>query len=245
MIIPAFDIIKSRVVRLYQGNYSKITYYDIDLYHNLQYYSKKGVKIIHLVDLDGAQNSKNKQFKFFKKIISYNIIPIQIGGGIRKEKDIDQLLTLGAKRVIIGSSVIENKNEVKKWISIYGSDSIVLALDINIDDYNNKNILIHGWQKKTNITLEEILNFFSDTELKHILCTDISRDGTLLGPNIPLYIDICKNFKHLNIQSSGGIRSLNDIFNLKDTGVKNIIIGRGLLENKFTIEEALKCWQSE
>jgi len=241
MIIPAFDLMNGIIVRLYQGNYSEYKNYDINLISCLKEYKSKGIKIVHLVDLDGAKNSKNRQIELFKKILSYNIIPIQIGGGIRTTQDIRMLLDLGVKRVVIGSSVIKNKNKVKKWLDIYGPDSIVLALDININEKNEKEIYINGWQKKTNILLEEIIEYFSPNGLKHVLCTDISKDGTLLGPNIKLYKDICNYFKNIKFQASGGVGKLQDIFSLRKTNIHSIIIGRSLLEKRFTIEEAIQC----
>ncbi|QCI19687.1 MAG: 1-(5-phosphoribosyl)-5-[(5-phosphoribosylamino)methylideneamino]imidazole-4-carboxamide isomerase [Buchnera aphidicola (Brevicoryne brassicae)] len=245
MIIPAFDLIDGKAVRLYQGNYCHQKNYDINLYESLEQYALKGVKLIHLVDLDGAKNSKNRQLELLKKILSYTNIPIQIGGGIRNAKDIEILLNLGAKRVVIGSSAIINKDEVKEWLNNYGSDAIVLALDIHITNNSKKEIYINGWQKKTNYSLEEIIQYFFSSQLKHVLCTDISKDGTLLGPNIKLYLEIVKSFKDIEFQASGGVSALQDIISLKKTGVQNVIVGRSLLEKKFTIEEALQCWQNE
>lgn len=245
MIIPAFDLINGKVVRLYQGDYSHQKKYHVNLYESLDKYALQGVKIIHLVDLDGAKNSKNRQLEVIKKILSYTNIPIQIGGGIRDSKDIEIFLNFGAKRVVIGSSVITNKHKVKEWLKNYGSDAIVLALDVNINNNGKKEIYINGWQKKTNSSLEEIIKYFIASKLKHVLCTDISKDGTLLGPNIKLYSDIVKSFKNIEFQASGGVAELQDIISLKKTGVKSVIVGRSLLEKKFTIEEALKCWQNE
>lgn len=244
MIIPAFDFMKGQAVRLYQGDYANQTKYDINLYERLKNYEIEGVKNIHLVDLDGAKNVKERQVKVFKDIVSYTNIPIQIGGGIRNEEDINRFLKIGVKRVVIGSSAVKNKVEVKKWLKIYGSNVIVLALDIIILN-KKKKIAINGWQEKTNTTLEEIIEYFSPEGLQHILCTDISRDGTLLGPNVTLYKEIIKKFKHIKLQASGGVGTLKDIISLKNSGVKSIIVGRSLLENKFTIQEALKCWQNE
>ncbi|WP_295164797.1 1-(5-phosphoribosyl)-5-[(5-phosphoribosylamino)methylideneamino]imidazole-4-carboxamide isomerase [uncultured Buchnera sp.] len=244
MIIPAFDLINGTTVRLYQGNYSNQKKYDINLYKRLKDYKIKGVKNIHLVDLDGAKNIKKRQTKIFKDIISYTDIPIQIGGGIRNEEDINMFLNLGVRKVVIGSSAIKNKVEVKKWIKVYGSNTIILALDVIIKN-NKKEIAINGWQEQTNTTLEEIIEYFSPIGLKHVLCTDISKDGTLSGPNNMLYKEIVKKFKHIEFQASGGVATLKDIVSLKETGVSGVIIGRSLLENKFTIQEALKCWQNE
>ncbi|QFQ32842.1 1-(5-phosphoribosyl)-5-[(5-phosphoribosylamino)methylideneamino]imidazole-4-carboxamide isomerase [Buchnera aphidicola (Aphis fabae)] len=244
MIIPAFDFLEGKAVRLYQGNYLHKKFYNINLYEHFIEYKKKGVKIIHLVDLNGTKNVEKRQLKLFKEIISYTKIPIQIGGGIRTEKDINTLFELGFKRVVIGSSAVTNKMEVKKWFKIYGSNKIVLALDVNIIN-NEKKILINGWLQETNSTLEEIIDFFSSENLKHVLCTDISKDGTLSGPNTILYKEIVRRFKHIQFQASGGVSSISDIFSLKKTGVSSVIVGRSLLEKRFTIKEALKCWQNE
>ncbi|ADP66499.1 1-(5-phosphoribosyl)-5-[(5-phosphoribosylamino)methylideneamino] imidazole-4-carboxamide isomerase [Buchnera aphidicola str. TLW03 (Acyrthosiphon pisum)] len=245
MIIPAFDLINGRTVRLYQGDYSNQKNYNVNLFNSLEVYKSKGIEIVHLVDLDGAKNSANRQIELFKKIVSHTTVPVQVGGGIRTTKDISTLLDLGVKRVVIGSSIVSNKKQVKKWLNFYGPDAIVLALDVHVDSSNKKEISIDGWQKKTNFILEEIIEYFLSSGLKHVLCTDISRDGTLLGPNFKLYKEICSNFKNINFQASGGVASLQDIIFLKKTGVKSIIIGRSLLEKKFTIEEAVKCWQRE
>lgn len=244
MIIPAFDFLEGKAVRLYQGNYLNKKFYDIDLYETFIDYKKKGVKIIHLVDLNGTKNTEKRQLKLFKDIISNIKIPVQIGGGIRTEKDINTLFELGFERVVIGSSAIINKIEVKRWLKIYGYNKIVLALDVNIKN-KKKKISIHGWKKETDFTLEETINFFSSENLKHVLCTDISKDGTLSGPNIILYKEIVDKFKYIKFQASGGVSNLSDIISLKKTGVDSIIIGRSLLEKRFTIKEALECCQKE
>ncbi|ANZ22345.1 1-(5-phosphoribosyl)-5-((5-phosphoribosylamino)methylideneamino)imidazole-4-carboxamide isomerase [Buchnera aphidicola (Diuraphis noxia)] len=245
MIIPAFDLINGKAVRLYQGDYAYQKNYDINLYESLEKYASKGVKLVHIVDLDGAKNSNNRQLKLLKKILNHTTIPIQVGGGIRNQKDIDILFELGAKRVVIGSVAITNRKDVKKWLNIYGSDAIVLALDLKINYLGEKEICINGWQKQTNYLFEEIIEYFSFSQLKHVLCTDISKDGTLLGPNIKLYQEITTLFKNIEFQASGGVSVLQDIVDLKKTGIQHIIIGRSLLEKKITIEDALRCWQKE
>ncbi|CAL4319256.1 1-(5-phosphoribosyl)-5-[(5-phosphoribosylamino)methylideneamino] imidazole-4-carboxamide isomerase [Buchnera aphidicola (Protaphis terricola)] len=243
MIIPAFDFFEGKIVRLYKGNYLNIKYYNINLNELLLNYERQGVKFLHIVDLSGTKDVKKRQLELFKNIISYTNISIQIGGGIRTEEDINILLELGFKRIVIGSSVITNQNTVKKWLKKYGPNKIVLALDINIKN-SIKKISINGWLKETNFTLEEIIDLFSSENLKYVLCTDISKDGTLLGPNFLLYKEIVKKFRHIKFQASGGISNLSDVLSLKKIGVNNIIIGRSLLEKKFTIGEALECWQN-
>jgi phosphoribosylformimino-5-aminoimidazole carboxamide ribotide isomerase len=244
VIIPAIDLMNGKIVRLYQGNYSKKTDYDDDIYSKLSSYDIKEVKIMHIVDLDGAKDPKNRQIKLCKTILSKVNVPLQIGGGIRTEKDIEMLLQAGAERVVISSAAIINKKEVKKWFNNYGGNTIVLALDVLINQKKEKEILINGWQNHSKFSLESIVNEFSEVGLEYVLCTDISKDGTLLGPNFVLYKEISKLFKHIKFQSSGGVSSLNDITDLKACGIYDVIIGRSLLENKFTILEAIECWQN-
>ncbi|CAL4042332.1 1-(5-phosphoribosyl)-5-[(5-phosphoribosylamino)methylideneamino]imidazole-4-carboxamide isomerase [Buchnera aphidicola] len=244
MIIPAIDLMDGKVVRLYQGDYSKKKYYNDDIYTRLCNYNIHAVKMIHIVDLDGAKNPNNRQIQLFKEILSKVDIPLQIGGGIRKEKDIETLFQAGTKRVVISSSAIINQKEVKRWFNIYGGNAIVLALDVLINKKKEKEILINGWKDHSKFILEYIINEFSEVGLKHVLCTDISKDGTLLGPNFILYKEISKLFPHIKFQSSGGVGSLNDISRLKSCGIHDVIIGRSLLEKKFSILEAVQCWQN-
>ena len=245
MIIPAIDLINGKIVRLYQGNYKKKIDYNENIYSQLEDYCIQGSTTIHIVDLDGAKNPKNRQIMLCNKIISKCNIFLQIGGGIRSEKDIENLLHIGAKRIVIGSYAITHKREVKQWFYRYGNDCIVLALDVRIHSDNYKEVLINAWQDSAKLSLEDLIEEFSEVGLKHVLCTDISKDGTLSGPNFNLYKEITYMFKHINFQASGGISSLHDITQLKTCGVKSIIIGRSLLEKKFTVAEAIQCWQNE
>lgn len=245
MIIPAIDLLNKKIVRLYKGQYNnKINYHEntIDL---IKKYKKQGAKIIHLIDLSGARNPKNKQLNILKEIILSSSIPIQIGGGIRNKENIKYFFNLGVKKIIIGSLAIQNPKMVTKWIKYYGNKKIILALDIIKDNNHLKKIMIYGWGTITKINLENIIEYFLPTGLKNILCTDINCDGTLKGPNIKLYMEITKKYPQINFQASGGVGSIKDILNLKKTSVSSIIIGRSLLEKKFTLREAIQCWQKE
>ncbi|CAL4318762.1 1-(5-phosphoribosyl)-5-[(5-phosphoribosylamino)methylideneamino]imidazole-4-carboxamide isomerase [Buchnera aphidicola] len=245
MIIPALDIIQNKIVRLYQGDYNLIKYYDYNIHDMLEQYQLLGVKTVHLVDLDGARNPRLKQKSFFRDIINYFPDYIQVAGGIRDERDIDYFLSLGVKRVVIGSSVIQNIETVKKWIKYYGNEYIVVALDIQIDKNNIKKVFIHGWKQDTGKKIEDILQELLSVQIKYVLCTDISRDGTLSGPNFRLYQEMIHQFQNINFQASGGVSSIDDLSKLKTIGIHDVIIGKGLLENKFTILEAMQCWQNE
>ncbi|QJC35608.1 HisA/HisF-related TIM barrel protein [Enterobacteriaceae endosymbiont of Donacia sparganii] len=246
MIIPAIDLIKGEVVRLHQGKFNLKRKYLYEPLFYIQKCLKEGAKKIHIVDLDGAKNPNKKQINLLKEISKYQIPSIQIGGGIRSQKDIDLIFDLIPNaQIILGSSIIKDFKNVQKWFNLYNPHSIILALDIKFNKNYEKIIFINGWQNKSNMIFEDIIEKFLNIGLKYVLCTDISRDGTFLGPNINLYTEIVKKYPEIFFQASGGISTLQDILNLKNSGVKNIIIGRAFLEKKFTIKEANLCWQKE
>lgn len=246
MIIPAIDVIQGNTVRLYQGNYHRQSNYGDPQIH-LHEYICQGAKIIHLVDLDGARNAKNRQIPFIHKLIKKNspFVKIQIGGGIRTAQDIETLLKSGATRIVLGSIAITQPKIVKNWFNYFDPNTLVLAIDVRIDPKENIKIAIYGWNQETNISITQIINEYYSVGLQHILCTDISKDGTLSGSNISLYQSICQTWPKISFQSSGGVQHLTEITKLRNSGVRNIIIGRAFLENKFTIAEAISCWQKE
>lgn len=246
MIIPALDIINGSTVRLYQGNYHMRSHYGNPRSY-LQKYTHQGAKIIHLIDLDGAKDPKKRQKLLINALIKETapFVNIQIGGGIRNIQDIEILLKSGATRVIIGSIAITQSKIVKNWFNYFNPNNLVLAIDIRIHSSDNHKVVIYGWQKETNVLLEQVINEYHSVGLKHVLCTDISKDGTLLGSNISLYQKICRKWPQILFQSSGGVHKLTEISKLHNSGVSSIIIGRAFLENKFTVSEAISCWQKE
>lgn len=246
MIIPALDIINGKIVRLYQGNYHMQSNYG-DPQSYLQEYTRQGAKMIHLIDLDGAKNPEKKQTLLINKLIKKTapFLKIQTGGGIRNARDIEILLKSGATRVILGSIAITQSKIVKNWFNYFNPNTLVLAIDIRIHSVENKKVVIYGWQKETNISLEQVITEYYSVGLKHVLCTDISKDGTLSGSNISLYQSICHNWPQILFQSSGGVHKLTEILKLRNSGINSIIIGRAFLENKFTVSEAISCWQNE
>ncbi|ABG41393.1 1-(5-phosphoribosyl)-5-[(5-phosphoribosylamino)methylideneamino] imidazole-4-carboxamide isomerase [Paraglaciecola sp. T6c] len=244
MIIPAIDLIEGSVVRLYQGDYEQKTKYELDPIDVVNNYADQGAKWLHIVDLTGAKDTNKRQLKLIGDMVATGRMQFQAGGGIRSEQDVAQLLALGVKRVVIGSLAVKEPELVKGWVTKYGSEAIVLALDINIDEQGNKFIATHGWQENSGVSLEALLEDFLSVGAKHVLCTDISRDGTLQGANHQLYSEMAAKFPTIEWQASGGIGNLDDIAVLKPTHVSGVILGRALLEGKFTVEQAIECWQS-
>lgn len=238
-IYPAIDLKNGQCVRLYQGDFAAAKTYSDDPLAVAEDFIKQGATWLHLVDLDAAKNPVDSQYKLIEKILKTFDIEIQIGGGIREKEQIKNLLELGASRVIIGSQAVYQPESVKSWLNFFGKEKIVLALDVTLVD-EIPYMATHGWQTKSETKLFDLLDFYQKN-ISHLLCTDISRDGTMLGPNISLYLDILKVFPELFLQASGGVSNLSDIQMLKENNMPGVVVGRALYEKKFSLNEALTC----
>ncbi|SMG25896.1 1-(5-phosphoribosyl)-5-[(5-phosphoribosylamino)methylideneamino]imidazole-4-carboxamide isomerase [Cedecea sp. NFIX57] len=244
MIIPALDLIDGKVVRLHQGDYGQQRDYGSDPLPRLQDYQAQGAEVLHLVDLTGAKDPAARQIPLLQKLLAGVSVPVQVGGGVRTEQDVEALLEAGAARVVVGSTAVKSPALVQSWFKRFGADALVLALDVRIDAEGNKQVAVSGWQETSGTTLEQLVEQFLPFGLKHVLCTDISRDGTLAGSNVELYQEVCARFPQVAFQASGGIGGLDDIAALRGSGVKGVIVGRALLEGKFNVKEAISCWQN-
>jgi phosphoribosylformimino-5-aminoimidazole carboxamide ribotide isomerase len=242
MMIPAIDLIDGEVVRLFQGDYQQKTNYQYTAKERQNAYAKAGATVMHFVDLDGAKDSNKRQLTLLSTLVKHDSMIIQVGGGVRCKEDVQQLLNLGADRIVIGSLAIKEPALVQAWLTEFGGERIVLALDVKIDAMGNKTLPTHGWIKDSGVNLEALLDDYIAAGLIHVLCTDISKDGTLTGSNVALYQELCQQYPSIKWQASGGIGSLDDIKALIPTGVDGVILGRSLLEGKFTLEEAIVCW---
>lgn len=243
MIIPAIDLIGGKVVRLFQGDYAQKTEYSASPQDRFDLYVSEGARYLHLVDLDGARDPAARQLDTIASLIKNTPVPVEIGGGIRSRKDAEDLLNTGADRVVVGSCAVKNPAEVKEWFRDFGASHIVLALDINIDPASGKRfIAVKGWQENSGVTIEDLINDYREAGLRYVLCTDISKDGTLAGTNVALYSDLHREFPDISFIASGGIGSLDDVRNTSRSGASGVVLGRALLEGKFTVKEALECW---
>ncbi|WP_028774123.1 1-(5-phosphoribosyl)-5-[(5-phosphoribosylamino)methylideneamino]imidazole-4-carboxamide isomerase [Shewanella waksmanii] len=242
MIIPAIDLIDGQVVRLYQGDYNQQTTFEYSPLAQLQSYQDQGATWLHIVDLTGAKDPAKRQIKLIGELVNGLEANIQVGGGIRSEQQVAELLEIGVKRVVIGSLAVKETALVQSWFKKYGSDAICLALDVNINDQGEKIVAVSGWQSGGGKTLESLVEAFKPYGLKHALVTDISRDGTLKGSNTQLYQEIASNYPDIQWQASGGIASLEDVAAVRDSGANGIIVGKALLIENFTVAEAMTCW---
>ncbi|PMG80472.1 1-(5-phosphoribosyl)-5-[(5-phosphoribosylamino)methylideneamino]imidazole-4-carboxamide isomerase [Shewanella sp. 10N.286.51.B7] len=242
MIIPAIDLIDGQVVRLYQGDYQQKTTFDLSPLAQLQSYEAQGANLLHIVDLTGAKDPEKRQIKLISELAAGLNTDIQVGGGIRSEQQVKELLDIGVKRVVIGSLAVKEPELVKSWFVKYGSDAICLALDVNINEQGEKIVAVSGWQTGGGKSLESLVSEFSTVGLKHALVTDISRDGTLQGANTDLYQELASTYPEINWQASGGIATLDDVAAVRNSKVNGIIIGKALLIENFTVAEAIACW---
>lgn len=242
MIIPAIDLIDGQVVRLYQGDYNQQTTFALSPLAQLQSYQAQGAKWLHIVDLTGAKHPEHRQTQLIGELVNGLDANIQVGGGIRSESQVAELLDIGVKRVVIGSLAVKETALVQSWFAKYGSDAICLALDVNINQQGEKIVAVSGWQSGGGKSLESLVEAFQPYGLKHALVTDISRDGTLKGSNTILYEEIAALYPDIHWQASGGIASLEDVAAVRNSGANGIIIGKALLIENFSVEEAISCW---
>ena len=245
MIIPAIDLIDGCVVRLHQGNYGARRDYGEDPLVRLQRYQASGAQLLHIVDLTGAKDPKARQIPLLRELLGSLSIPVQTGGGIRSADDVCSLLDAGAARVVVGSAAVKRTDEVAGWMKIFGADKLVLALDVRINKAGNAEVAVSGWQENSGVLMDDLIRAFEPSGLRYVLTTDISKDGTLAGPNTALYAKLAQTFPNIDFQASGGIGSLDDIRAVSHTGAAGVIVGRALLEGKFTLEEAIECWPNE
>lgn len=241
MIIPAIDLMDGGCVRLFKGDFSQRTNYDVSPLDMAKQFADAGAEWMHIVDLDGARIGHTEQAGLIIDIANQSDLKVQTGGGLRELSQIQRLLLGGVERVVIGSLAVSNPEMVKYWMSELGPDRLTLALDVQIDEGGTPRPAVHGWTEQSEKTIWDVIEAYLEHGLKHILVTDIAKDGALKGANIPLYKKIRKQYKNLNLITSGGVGSLKDVKALKAIKPAGIIIGRALYEDKFNLAEAIAC----
>lgn len=236
IILPAIDIRMGKVVRLFQGDFTKETVYSGDPVNMAIRWEREGAKMLHVVDLDGAFSGKLKNLPIVKQIASSVKVPIELGGGLRAEKEVKEALSCGVKRVVIGTRAYKDESFLKRLIEKYAD-----AIAVSIDAAKNE-IISEGWRTKTSINIKELIQRINNTGVKTIVYTDILRDGTMEGPDLNIIQNILNDIS-CDVIISGGISSLADIKTLRDLNKKNlagIIVGKALYEGAFTLQEANK-----
>jgi len=237
--IPAIDLRGGQVVRLRQGDYAQQTTYATDSRELARRYADAGARWLHLVDLDGARSGRLDNLAVIRSIAADGM-QVQAGGGVRDEVDLQRLFDAGVQRVVLGSVAIRDPELVAGWLDKHGAERLTLALDTRRID-GRWTLPSAGWTETEARTLDELAPWYAARGARHLLCTDIDRDGMLAGFNLDLYRHLAGTVPSLAVQASGGVRSLDDIRAAREAGARGVILGRALLEGRFTVEEALAC----
>jgi phosphoribosylformimino-5-aminoimidazole carboxamide ribotide isomerase len=235
-LIPAIDLRDGRCVRLLQGDFAQETRYAVDPVELAQQYQELGARWLHVVDLDGAKRGEPANLALIRRMQEASGIRVQLGGGIRARASLDQALGVAA-RVVVGSLAVSNPDLVASWIKELGPDRITLALDVRIDAAGTPLLATHGWARASTLTLAAAIDRYAAAGLRHVLCTDIDRDGALTGPNIALYSECSERWPNIEFQASGGVRDLGDLVALTAAGVAATVSGKALLEGRLKTEE--------
>ena len=235
IIYPAIDLIDGEVVRLHKGDFDQKTTYGSDPVAVARAYADAGATWLHLVDLDGAKNPENRQTDLIGRIIDGSGLKVQTGGGIRSREDVDALIQAGASRVVIGSLAVREPDLVASMLDGFGVEAICLAADVVRPD-DEFMIAVSGWQEASSLSLYEFIDGFVPAGLRHVLCTDIDRDGTMTGPNGTLYQTVKRQFPDIQLQASGGVSGIDDLHDLPTDGV---IIGKAIYEGAIDLKAAL------
>ncbi|WP_261664972.1 1-(5-phosphoribosyl)-5-[(5-phosphoribosylamino)methylideneamino] imidazole-4-carboxamide isomerase [Deinococcus sp. Marseille-Q6407] len=246
MLIPALDLLGGEVVRLYQGDFAQKMVFAPDPLPLALNYQSAGAGLLHLVDLDGARDPARRQLAPLARLSRELSLPLQVGGGVRSGEDIAGLLDSGVSRVVVGSAAIANPGQAATWLREFGPERLTLALDLRLEADGRRTLLTHGWQAGSERSLDSFLAELSGlgAQPRHVLCTDIARDGTLSGPNTALYTALVREYPQLRWQASGGVSSLDDIAALRRAGVSGVILGKALLTGQFTLPQAQAVWDS-
>lgn len=229
-IIPAIDIIDGQVVRLTQGDYQQKKIYPSNPVDLAKSYEDAGIKMLHLVDLDGAKAGKVINLNVLENICNKTKLVVDFGGGVKSTSDLTSVFNAGANQVTGGSIAVKNSGLFNKWIELFGAEKLILGTDVR-----DGKIAINGWETQTNTTLEDFIESYPT--IKYTLCTDISKDGMLQGPAINLYKSLGKKFPELNVIASGGVSVIQDIKDLIEIDMYGVVIGKALLEGRFTLKE--------
>lgn len=231
-LIPAIDIIDGKCVRLTKGDYDQKTIYNEDPVSQAIEFQSLGFRRLHIVDLDGAKSKHIVNDAVLKAITQATDLTVDFGGGIKSEADIEKAFVAGAHMVTIGSVAVTEPDTFLGWLSKYGADRIILGADVR-----NGMVSINGWKEDSSEALLPFLEKYINAGVRNVLCTEISKDGTLAGPAIELYRKVMNQYPHLHLIASGGVSCNADICQLENNGIPAVVFGKAYYEGKIDIKE--------
>ena len=233
-IFPAIDLYSGKAVRLFKGDYSKMTVYSENPLEVARDFEQKGAEFIHLVDLEGAKDGTTLNFETVKSIAENTRLFTEIGGGIRSMETVEKYLGAGVDRVILGTAAVENQDFLKAAVNKYG-EKIAVGVDIK-DGF----VAVKGWTEASSYSCFDFCEKMRETGVKTLICTDISKDGAMQGTNRELYRELAEKFD-IDIVASGGVSTLDDIKALKKLGLYGAIIGKAYYIGAIDLKEALEA----
>lgn len=237
-LIPAIDIINGQCVRLTKGDYDQKTVYRDSPAEVAREFEELGFKRLHVVDLDGAKSKHIVNTEVLQAITKTTHLRVDFGGGIKTDKDIETAFENGAEMVTIGSIAVTHPERFIAWLQKYGAERLILGADVR-----NGKISINGWKEDSTEDLLPFLKKYIEAGVKNVLCTEISKDGTLQGPAIELYRSVMKEYPDLHLIASGGVSSIEDIQALNEAGIPAVVFGKAIYEGKINLKE-LWDWQN-
>jgi phosphoribosylformimino-5-aminoimidazole carboxamide ribotide isomerase len=231
-------------VRLFQGDFERETRYSEDPLAIARHFGGFNFRDLHVVDLDGARTGAPANAAVIRQIAADAALDIHIGGGLRERERLELWYEAGVSRCVLGSLAVTDPARVAEWLRHFGGDRIVLALDVLTGDDGRPMLAIDGWTRTTQTVLWDCIDYNLEAGLRHVLCTDISRDGAMRGPNLELYREILDRYPALWLQASGGVRDAADLHALDAAGVPAAVTGRALLEGRISAAEVGSFRQS-
>jgi phosphoribosylformimino-5-aminoimidazole carboxamide ribotide isomerase len=236
-LIPAIDIIEGQCVRLTKGDYDQKTVYGNPL-EMAQEFERIGFSRLHMVDLDGAKSKHIVNDEVLNRITKATNLIVDFGGGIKTDEDIRKAFDNGASMVTVGSIAVTHPKLFLLWVELYGAERLILGADVR-----NGKISINGWKEDSTEDLLPFLRRYVNAGVRNVLCTEISKDGTLQGPAIELYQRVMKEYPELHLIASGGVSSIEDIKSLDAAGIPAVVFGKAIYEGKINLQE-LWDWQN-
>ena len=232
-LIPAIDIINGQCVRLTKGDYDQKTVYGEPLDMALEF-ERIGYKRLHVVDLDGAKSKHIVNDGVLRGITARTNLTVDFGGGIKTDEDIEKAFSAGASMVTVGSIAVTQPELFMGWLEKYGAERMILGADVR-----NGKISINGWKEDSSEDLLPFLRKYIDAGVKNVLCTEISKDGTLAGPAIELYKEVINAYPELHLIASGGVSSMEDILALETAGIPAVVFGKAIYEGRIDLRQLI------